>query len=196
MELEHYIDPLYLNSPPLVTPSSPINPSMLVIIADRVQYENEEEWDNHIERDPQLCRLSPRLPLADITPIHQVTPDSTSSTTDYEELAMVLYHQVSDQDKKIAALEADKENQVLSPTDPQPSTHPGPGWQDNFDANGTCHLFIIPLGDEDVIAPFICYNLCNPFPKLLATNGRNCTIHLHPLHVAPQSSWASPLTAQ
>ena len=107
---------------------------------------------------------------------------------------MVLYRQVSDQDAKIKVLEEDKENQVPPPTDPQPSTHPGPGWQDNFDVTGTRHLFVIPLGDEDVIAPFIRYNLHNPFPELLATNGRNCTVHSYPLHAVPQSSHASPLS--
>ena len=84
---------------------------------------------------------------------------------------MVLYRQVSDQDARIKELTEDKENRVPSPINPQPSTHPGPGWQDNFDATGTRHLFVIPLGDEDVIAPFIRYDLRNPFPELLATNG-------------------------
>jgi len=88
----------------------------------------------------------------------------------------------------------DKENRAPSSTNPQPSTHPGPGWQDNFDAKGTRHLFVIPLGDEDVIAPFIRYDLRNPFPKLLATNGRYCTVHSRPLHAAPQTSRASPLS--
>jgi len=118
-----------------------------------------------------------------------------NDTTDYEELAMVLYRQVSDQDAIIKELqEADKENRVPSPPTPQPSTHPGPGWQDNFDATGTRHLFVIPLGDEDVIAPFIRYDLRQPFPELLATNGRHCTIHSCPLHATPQTSRASPLS--
>jgi len=136
---------------------------------------------------------SPRVPLADITPIRQVS-HSPEDTTDYEELAMVLYQQVSEQDAKIKQLEEDKENLAPSPTDPQPDTHPGPGWQDNFDATGTRHLFVIPRGDEDVIAPFVRYNLRNPFPELLATNGRNCAIHSCPLHATPQTSRASPLS--
>jgi len=193
-ELEHYVDPLYPNNPLSVSPSSPINPSTLVIIAEGEQYENEEEWENHIQHGPQLCYLSPCVPLADITPICQVTPSPITDSTDYEELTMVLYRQVSDQDAKIKALEEDKENQVPSPTDPQPSTHPGPGWQDNFDATRTHHLFVIPLGDEDIITPFIRYDLHNPFPKLLATNRCNCTVHSCPLHTIPQSSHASPLS--
>jgi len=193
-ELEHYIDPLYPNSPPSVSPTSSIDPSTLVIIADGEQYKNEEEWENHIERSPQLHQSSPRVPLADITPICQI-PHPLSDTTDYKELAMVLYRQVSDQDAKIKELmEADKENQTPSPIDPQPSTHPGPGWQDNFDATGTRHLFIIPLGTKDVIAPFIRYDLHAPFPKLLATNGRHCTVHSRPLHTILQTTCSSPLS--
>ena len=115
-------------------------------------------------------------------------------TTDYKELAMVLYRQVLDQDATIKELMEDKENQAPPPTDPQPSTHLGPGWQDNFDATGTHHLFVIPLGDKDVIAPFIRYDLCNPFPELLATNGRHCIVHSRPLHAIPQTTRSSPLS--
>jgi len=118
----------------------------------------------------------------------------SGDTTDYEELAMVLYRQVSDRDARIKELTEDKENQMPSLVEPQPSTHPGHGWQDNFDANGTRHLFVIPLGDEDVIAPFICYDLRTPFPELLATNRRYCTVHSRPLHAVPQTSRSSPLS--
>jgi len=135
-ELEHYINPVYPNSPPSVSPSSSINPSMLIIIAEGEQYKNKEEWNNQVIQGPQLHHGSPRLPLTNITPIHQV-PLPIQDSTDYKELAMVLYRQVSNQDEKIKAMEKDKENQAPSPTDPQPSTHPGPGWQDNFDATRT-----------------------------------------------------------
>jgi len=126
-------------------------------------------------------------------PIRQVS-HPLGDMTDYKELAMVLYRQVSDQDVTIKELMENKENLAPSSTDPQPSTHPGPGWQDNFDATGTRHLFVIPLGDEDVIAPFIRYDLRSPFPELLATNGHYCTVHSRPLHAVPQSSRASPLS--
>jgi len=192
-EFEGYVDPVYPESPPSVLSTSSVDPSTLVIIAEGEQYEGEEAWNNRVERGPQLRRSSPCLPLADITPIRQVS-HPLGDTTDYEELAMVLYRQVSDQDAKILELMEDKENQAPSSTDPQPSTHPGPGWQDNFDAGGTRHLFVIPLGDEDVIAPFIRYDLHSPFPELLATNGRYCTVHSRPLHAAPQTSRASPMS--
>jgi len=166
---------------------------MIDVVADGEQYENEEEWEESIQCHPLLRRSLPRIPLANITPICQVN-HPLGDMTDYEELAMVLYRQVSDQDAKIQELMEDKENRLPSPTNPQPSTHPGPGWQDNFDATGTCHLFVIPVRDEDVIAPFIRYDLHNPFPELLATNGRHCTIHSRPLHAVPQTSRVSPLS--
>ena len=191
-ELAEYNDPQFPSEPPSASPSP--NASAMVIIAEGEQYKNKEEWEQSIQRHPQLHRSLPQVPLADIMPIRQVS-HPLGDTTDYEELAMVLYRQVLDQDAKIKELlEENKENQTPSPTDPQPSTHPGPRWQDNFDATGTCHLFIIPLGDEDVIAPFIRYDLRNPFPELLATNGRYCTVHSRPLHAVPQSSRISPLS--
>ena len=191
-ELDNYVDPVYPDSPPTISSTSSIDPSTLMVFADGRQYENEDDWNNHMNADPQLRRSSPHLPLADITPIRQI-PSSPSDNTDYEELAMVLYCQVSDQSEVIADLEADKENRA--PTNkPQPSTHPGTGWHDNFDEKGTRHLFVIPAGDEDVIAPFIRYDLHNPFPELLATNGKNCTVHSRPLHTVSQTSRASPMS--
>jgi len=182
-ELAEYTDPDFPSEPPSASSSPTAGSSMIVVMSDGVR----------VFEDDELRRPSPRVPLADITPIRQVS-HPLGDTTDYEELAMVLYRQVSDQDATIKELRENKENQAPSPTNPQPSTHPGPGWQDNFEATGTRHLFVIPLGDEDVIAPFIRYDLRNPFPELLATNGRNCTIHSRPLHAVPQTSRASPLS--
>ena len=192
-ELAEYNDPQFPSEPPSASPSPPTNVSMIMVFTDGEQYENEEEWEESIQHHPQLRHSSPQIPLADITPIRQVS-HPLGDTTDYEELAMVLYRQVSDQDARIQELMENKENQAPSPTDPQPSTHPGPGWQDNFDATGTHHLFVIPLGNKDIITPFIRYDLCNPFPELLATNGQYCTVHSCPLHTAPQISCASPLS--
>jgi len=189
-KLVEYNDPQFPSEPPSASPSP--NASAMVIIAEGEQYENEEEWEQSIQCHQR--QFLPRVPLSDITPIRQVS-HPLGDTTDYEEMAMVLYRQVSDQDAKIKELlEENKENRAPSPTDPQPSTHPGPGWQDNFDAKGTRHLFVIPVGDEDVIAPFIRYDLRNPFPKLLATNGCHCTVHSHPLHAVSQTSRSSPLS--
>jgi len=188
-ELAEYNDPTFPSEPPSAPSSSPTNSSMIVVLAEGEQYKDEEQW----EQSDQLQRPSPRVPLADIMPIRQVS-HPLGDTMDYEELAMVLYRQVSDQDAMIEGLLEDKENQAPSPTNPQPSTHPGPGWQDNFDATGTHHFFVIPLGDRDVIAPFIRYDLRNPFPELLATNGCHCTVYSCPLHATPQTSCTSPLS--
>jgi len=191
-ELAEYNDPDFPSEPPSTSHSSLDESSMIVVMADGVQYFDGDDQDDQPNLSP-LRRSFPRVPLEDITPIRQVS-HPLGDTTDYEELAMVLYRQVSDQDAKINELMEDKENQAPSSTDPQPSTHPGPGWQDNFTATGTRHFFVIPLGDEDVIAPFIRYDLCQTFPELLATNGRYCTVHSRPLHAVPQSSRASPLS--
>jgi len=182
-ELAEYSDPDFPSEPPSASLSPSGGSSMIVVMSEGVRDFTKEE----------LHRPSPRVPLADITPIRQIS-HPLGDTTDYEELAMVLYRQVADQDATIKELMENKENRALTPTDPQPSTHPSPGWQDNFDATGTRHLFVIPLGNEDVIAPFIRYDLRNPFPELLATNGRYCTVHSRPLHAVPQTSRVSPLS--
>ena len=97
-------------------------------------------------------------------------------------MAVVLYQQTEANILAAKAMDADAEGHTPSPTGPQPGVHPGPGWKDNFDAIGTRHFFVIPDGDEDVIAPFISYNLHTTFPELLATNGCGCTVHSCPLH--------------
>jgi len=110
-ELAEYNDPQFPSEPPTAPSSPPTSSSKIVVMADGVRFFDEEE----------LRRSSPRVSLADITPIRQVS-HPLGDTTDYEELAMVLYRQVSDQDVRIKELlEENKENQAPSPTDPQPS---------------------------------------------------------------------------
>jgi len=98
---------------------------------------------------------------------------------------MVLYQQAEAKVLEAKAMDADVEGRTPSPTGPQLGVFPGPGWKDNFDAIGTRHFFVIPDGDEDVIAPFISYDLHMTFPELLATNGHGCTVHSCPLHAHP-----------
>jgi len=100
-------------------------------------------------------------------------------------MAIVLYQQAETNMLKTEVMDADAEGRTPSSTGPQPGVHPSLGWKDNFDAIGTCHFFVIPDGDEDVIAPFISYDLHTTFPELLATNGRGCTVHSCPLHAHP-----------
>ena len=97
-------------------------------------------------------------------------------------MAVVLYQQTEANTLAAKAMDANAEGRTPSPTGPQPGVHPGPGWKDNFDAIGMHHFFVIPDSDEDVIAPFISYDLHTTFPELLATNGRGCTVHSCPLH--------------
>jgi len=57
----------------------------------------------------------------------------------------------------------------------------------------TYHYFVIPDDDQDVITPFVCYDIDGPFPELLATNGHNCTIHSCPLHAHTDVQGCTPL---
>ena len=109
-------------------------------------------------------------------------------------MAMILYHRAERQVQDIEAMNADAEGQTPSPDGPQPGVFPGPGWKDNFMVTRTHHFFVIPDGDEDVIAPFISYDLDATFPKLLATNGRGCTVHSHPLHAYVVGHHHSPIS--
>jgi len=84
-------------------------------------------------------------------------------------MAVVLYQQTEANVLAAKAMDADIEGRTPSPTGPQPGVHPGPGWKDNFDAIGMRHFFVIPDGDEDVIALFISYDLHTTFPVLQST---------------------------
>jgi len=98
---------------------------------------------------------------------------------------MILYQQAKTNKLEVKAMDADAEKRTPSPTGPQPGVLPGPRWKDNFDAIGTRHFFVIPDGEEDVIAPFISYDLHATFPELLATNSHGCMVHSRPLHARP-----------
>jgi len=109
-------------------------------------------------------------------------------------MAVVLYQQAETNTLEAKAMDADAKQRTPSPNGPQPGVWPGPGWKDNFDAIGTCHFFIIPNGEEDVIAPFISYDLCATFPELLATNGCGCTVHSCPLHAHSVGQHHTPIS--
>ena len=99
-----------------------------------------------------------------------------------ENMALVLYKGSRQLDVTQMNTAADEEHTTPTPHRPQPGRFPGPGWRDNWDTTGTQHFFVIPDREEDVIAPFISYNLDSPFPELLATRGLGCTVHSRPLH--------------
>jgi len=100
-------------------------------------------------------------------------------------MAMVLYQQAETDALETKAMDAEAKGQTPSPNSPQPGVFSGPGWRDNFTATGTRHFFVIPDGNEDVIAPFISHDLHATFPELLTTNGCGCTVHSCPLHAHP-----------
>jgi len=166
-ELEHYVDPNHPNSPPIPSPKPlPVPPP---------------HFHDSILVMPPITSATNSIYTLPIIPafIEEVPSCSPSPISP---MAVVLYQQTKDNRLKTETMDADAEERTPSPTGPQPGVLPGPGWKDNFDAVGTCHFFVIPDGDEDVIAPFISYDLHMTFPELLATNGQGCTVHSCPLH--------------
>ena len=98
------------------------------------------------------------------------------------DMALVLYEGSQQMDVAQMNAIADEEYATPMPTGPQPDVFPGPGWMDNWTETGTRHFFLIPHGKEVCIAPFIQYNFDMPYPELLATHGKGCTVHSRPLH--------------
>ena len=166
-EFEHYNEPNLPNSPPIPSPKPlPIPPphfhDSMSIMPPATSATNS-------------TYISPIIP----TFIEDIPSCSPFPITP---MAMVLYQQTEANTLEAKARDTDAEKCTPSPTGPQPGVHPGPGWQDNFNATGMHHFFVIPDGEEDIIAPFISYDLCTTFPELLATNGQGCTVHSCPLH--------------
>jgi len=169
-ELTNHVDPNYPNSPPIPSPKPlPIPPP---------------HFHNSVLIMPPVTSATNSTYTLPVIPtfIENVLSHSPSPISS---MAMVLYQQAKVKMLEAKAMDADVEGRTPSPTGPQPGVLPGPGWKDNFDAVGMHHFFVIPDGDEDIIAPFISYDLHTTFPELLATNGRGCTIHSHPLHARP-----------
>jgi len=169
-KLENHVDPNYPNSPPISSPEPlPIPPP---------------HFHDSILVTPPITSATNSVYTLPIIPafIEEVPSHSPSSISP---MAVVLYQQTEANALKTKTMDADTEGHTPSPTGPQPGVLPGLGWKDNFDAIGTCHFFVIPDSDEDVITPFISYDIHTTFPELLATNGRGCTVHSCPLHACP-----------
>ena len=140
----------------------------------------------------------PSSPSSDNTPILQAfiqMVDNLIETRVQDEnlvkdMALILYESSHQLDVAHMNASADEEHTTPTPEGPQLGRFPGPGWQDNWDATGTRHFFVIPDGEQDTIAPFISYNLDCPFPELLAMRGLGCTIHVRPLHARTDPSLA------
>jgi len=169
-ELTDYADPTYPNSPPIPSPEPlPVPPP---------HFHDSVSITPPVMSATNSTYTSPVIP-AFIEDIPSCSPSPISP------MAMILYQQAEVKTLEAKAMDADTEGRTPSPTGPQLGVFPGPGWKDNFNAVGTRHFFVIPDGDEDVIAPFISYDLHTTFPELLATNGHGCTVHSCPLHARP-----------
>jgi len=169
-ELADHVDPTYPNSPPIPSPKPlPIPPP---------HFHDSMSIMPPVTSATNSTYTSPVIP-AFIEDVPSRSPSPISP------MAVVLYQQTEANILAAKAMDADAEGRTPSPTGPQPGVLPGLGWQDNFNAIGTRHFFVIPDGNEDIIALFISYDLHTTFPKLLATNGCGCTIHSHPLHARP-----------
>ena len=169
-EFENYVKPNYPNSPPIHSPKPlPVSPPHFhdsISVTPPITSAANSTYDSPTEA----------AFIKDITS-HSPSPISP--------LAVVLYQQTEIQEIKMNTMKINAEGQTPSPDGPQPGILPSPGWQDNFTPTGTCHFFVIPDSEEDVIAPFISYDLRTTFPKLLAMNGYSCMVHSCPLHACP-----------
>ena len=169
-EFEHYVEPNYPNSPPISSPEPlPVPPP---------HFHDSVSITPPITSATNSTYTSPVIP-AFIEDVPSCSPSPISP------MAMVLYQQAETNTLEAKAMDADAEKCTPSPTGSQLGVLPGPGWKDNFNAVGMRYFFVIPDGEEDVIAPFISYNLHATLPELLATNGCGCTVHSCPLHAHP-----------
>jgi len=169
-ELADHIDPDFPNSPPILSPKPlPVPPP---------HFHDSVSITPPITLATNSTYTSPVIPTF-IEDVPSCSPSPISP------MAMVLYQQAEAKTQEAKMMDMDAEGRTPSPTGPQPGVFPGLGWQNNFDAIGTHHFFVIPNGNEDVIAPFISYDLNTTFPELLATNRCGCTVHSCPLHARP-----------
>jgi len=169
-EFKQYTDPTYPNSPPISSPEPlPVPPPHF--------------HDSVLITPPVTSATNSTYTLPIIPAFIEDIPSCSPSPI--SPMAVVLYQQAETNTLEAKAMDADIEGRTPSPNSPQPGVHPGPRWKDNFDATGTRHFFVIPDGEEDVIAPFISYDLHATFPELLATNSHGCTVHSCPLHACP-----------
>jgi len=178
-EFLDYVDPIHPNSPPTSSPEPlPVPPP---------------HFHDSVSIMPSVTSATNSMYTSPIIPafIEEVPSCSPSPISP---MAVVLYQQTEAKVLKAKAMDADAEGRTLSPTGPQPGVLPGPGWKDNFDAIGMRHFFVIPDGDEDVITPFISYDLHTTFPELLATNGCGCTVHSCPLHARPVGQYHTAIS--
>jgi len=169
-EFEQYNKPNFPNSPLIPSPKPlPVPPP---------------HFHDSMSTTPPVTSATNSTYISPIIPAF-IKEVASRSPSPISPMAIALYQQAETNKIESKAMDADTEGRTPSPTSPQPSIFPSPGWKDNFTATGTCHFFVIPDSKEDIIAPFISYDLHTTFPELLATNGRGCTVHSCPLHACP-----------
>jgi len=169
-ELTGDVNPTYPNSPPIPSPEPlPIPPP---------------HFHDSVSITPLATSATNSTYTSPVIPAF-IEDVPSRSPSPISPMAVVLYQQAKTNALEIKAMDAVTEGRTPSPNGPQPGVHPSPGWKDNFDTVGTRHFFVIPDGEEDVIAPFVSYDLHATFPELLATNGCGCTVHSRPLHARP-----------
>ena len=166
-------------------------PHRQISIPDTLPFYPGDELADHV--DPSFPNSPPSSP----EPLPVPPPYKTitrASPFDDRHMAVVLYDKLVAQQALTQTREANAERQTPSPTSPQPGIHPGPGWIKNWTATNTRHYFVIPNSKEDMITTFVCYDMTGPFPELLVTNGRNCTVHSCPLHAHADTQPRTPLS--
>jgi len=169
-EFKNYVDPAYPNSPPIPSPKPlPIPPPHF--------------HDSMLITPPTTSATNSTYTSPIIPAFIEDVPSSSSSLI--SPMAMVLYQQAETNTLESKAMDTDAEGCTPSPNGPQPGILPGPRWKDNFNTVGTHHFFVISNGEEDVIAPFVSYDLHATFPELLATNSHGCTVYSCPLYACP-----------
>ena len=178
-ELENYVKPDYLNDPSISSPKPlPVPPS---------HFHDSVSITPPVTSATNSTYTSPVIP-AFIEDVLSCFPSPISP------MAMVLYQQTETNMLEAKARDVEAEKRTSSLTGPQPGILPGPRCKDNFNAVGTRHFFVIPDSKEDIITPFISYDLHTTFSELLATNGHGCMVHSCPLHACPVGQYHTTIS--
>jgi hypothetical protein len=129
---------------------------------------------------PDSLAYMPRTPTPEPPPTYVRAPD-------YEEAPTTFQLELGGHIEAVHIGE-EEERQTPMPEGQQPGVNPGTGWILNSRDTGPCPNFIIPDGSGgEQIAPYIQYDMQPGCPEVLATRGRNCTVHSTPLRAKPKS---------
>ena len=75
---------------------------------------------------------------------------------------------------------------------------PGEGWDFNEPLSSYYHRLLIPspVGKQQVVAPYVRYNLNYKCPEVSSTYGQGYKVHTHPLRLTPMDRLCPPLTPE